>query len=214
MFEQCDDGNLENGDGCNSGCQWEFCGDGTAQPGAPIRLADPESGEILPPENVELTEECDGEGVDDAGVSCVACRRVLPCDECRRARCGGWLEFEGVSFDNDCGGNCEAAADAMAQCFEATECYIYDLDSPDDLELISMTPCLCGDLDAITCTSGATPNVCEDQIMVAFGVDSIINVLFDWDLPTRAGHRVIKYYDCIRGAEGCAEECNYPTWEE
>ncbi|HLC95607.1 MAG TPA: myxococcus cysteine-rich repeat containing protein, partial [Patescibacteria group bacterium] len=27
--EQCDDGNVENGDGCNAQCRTEFCGDGT-----------------------------------------------------------------------------------------------------------------------------------------------------------------------------------------
>ncbi len=31
--EQCDDGNLVNGDGCNSNCQREYCGDAIIQPG-------------------------------------------------------------------------------------------------------------------------------------------------------------------------------------
>jgi cysteine-rich repeat protein len=29
--EQCDDGNLDDGDGCNAACFWEYCGDGVVQ---------------------------------------------------------------------------------------------------------------------------------------------------------------------------------------
>src|SRR5687767_8111962 len=40
-FEQCDDGNATSGDACSSSCRWEYCGNGTLDPGGtPVEVCD------------------------------------------------------------------------------------------------------------------------------------------------------------------------------
>ncbi|MCG8424453.1 MAG: DUF4215 domain-containing protein, partial [Proteobacteria bacterium] len=45
LAEQCDDGNVINGDGCSDICTFENCGDGTTQPGEVCDDGNEESGD-------------------------------------------------------------------------------------------------------------------------------------------------------------------------
>ena len=74
LGEECDDGNTNNGDGCNSSCMIEFCGDGSVQVG--------------------LGEECDdGNNINEDGCSAICTIEAPPTCGCVGATqtfvCGG-----------------------------------------------------------------------------------------------------------------------------
>lgn len=53
FLEECDDGNIEGGDGCSSYCLWEECGNGV----------------------VDVNEECDDGNVDDGDLCSSSCQK-------------------------------------------------------------------------------------------------------------------------------------------
>ncbi len=73
--EECDDGNLVDGDGCNAQCLNEFCGDGVWQEG--------------------LQEECDGEDLPEGSPEGAACNA-----QCVLEYCGDGV----VNGEEDCDG--------------------------------------------------------------------------------------------------------------
>ncbi len=76
--EDCDDGNLVNGDGCSSICEVELCGDGVVDPGEAC-----DDGNVTAGDGCSATctvEEC-GNGVVDAGEACDD-GNVTPGDGC------------------------------------------------------------------------------------------------------------------------------------
>ncbi len=83
--EECDDGNLVSGDGCNNLCEDEFCGDGITQPGL---------GEQCDDGNVANGDGCDefcqtelpecGDGNLDFGEACDD-GNIIACDGCSAA---------------------------------------------------------------------------------------------------------------------------------
>jgi cysteine-rich repeat protein len=80
--EECDDGNLDNGDGCNVSCMWEFCGDGTY---------DADGGDNIV--GTEDDEKCDsGWGNNDTVAD--ACRT-----DCTNFRCGDSVVDSGEQCD-------------------------------------------------------------------------------------------------------------------
>ncbi len=74
-YEQCDDGNTEDGDGCTSNCELEWCGNGVLDPGEACDDGNTEAGDGCSPRCdeevcgngwVDPGEECD-DGVNDGG---------------------------------------------------------------------------------------------------------------------------------------------------
>ena len=67
-LEQCDDGNTDPNDGCNSACDDEFCGDGVVQPGESC-----DDGNLTSGDGCDLLcqsePEC-GNGIVEAGEAC------------------------------------------------------------------------------------------------------------------------------------------------
>jgi cysteine-rich repeat protein len=86
-FEQCDDGNFVSGDGCNSECVIEFCGDGI------VNNADPVLGE---------SEKCD-DGNSINTDSCV---------NCNTASCGDGYLYTGFEECDEGSQNSNTASDA------------------------------------------------------------------------------------------------------
>jgi cysteine-rich repeat protein len=142
--EECDDGNNENGDGCNAACVQEFCGDGIVQP---------ELGEFCDDED-GLCIDCRypmvgcGDGVIGPDEECDGDMGIMPGQQCSMdcqivASCGNGI-VEGME-DCDDGpegsATCTAACEATAQ--NNTACQ----------ECITVIP-LVGPYDAEQCPSG------------------------------------------------------------
>ena len=101
--EMCDDGNIENGDGCSSICLSEDCGDGVVQDG----------------------EDCDNGSIcsTDANRGCInnlGCGVQLECEENEEnvKTCGGTLEGDPCLSAFDCSffGTCNYNTDANTSC--------------------------------------------------------------------------------------------------
>ncbi len=83
--EECDDGNLVGGDGCDAECLCEFCGDGILNNGTVVAECGLQSG---------IVEECDdGVGNDDSAAD--ACRT-----DCTLAHCGDGVTDTGETCDD------------------------------------------------------------------------------------------------------------------
>lgn len=98
--EQCDDGNIISGDGCNALCQEEFCGDGTVQE---PELCD--DGNVVNGDgcNALCQEEFCGDGVRQPGEQCDDGNVVNGdgCnDSCKMEFCGDGIVQPGEQCDD------------------------------------------------------------------------------------------------------------------
>lgn len=135
-FEECDDGNLDNGDGCDQNCFLEACGNYLRQ-----------EGEACDDGNVENGDGCDsqclpeytcGDGIihpkfeqcepPDTGPVCTvpeadADPSQCGCDEtCLRKVCGNNIVQEGEECDPPNGGSCDDACQRNVD--QCTECLL------------------------------------------------------------------------------------------
>jgi cysteine-rich repeat protein len=116
LGEQCDDGNTTSGDGCDSGCQNEGCGDGVVQPGLGEQCDDGNTvsgdgcssscqNEICGDGVVTGTEQCD-DGNSNNNDACLS--------TCMNASCGDGYQWSGVEQCDD--GNTTPGDGCNASC--------------------------------------------------------------------------------------------------
>ncbi|MEE2674405.1 MAG: DUF4215 domain-containing protein [Myxococcota bacterium] len=180
--EQCDDGNMTAGDGCNATCQDEFCGDSVVQTGLGEQCDD---GNTTPGDNCSATcqNEVCGNSFVDPGEDCDDGGESVTCDSnCTAAVCGDTTvnTTAGETCDDGgesvtCDSNCTAATcgdgttntSAGETCDDAGESATCDS---------NCTAAVCGDTtvnttagetcddagESVTCDSNCTAATCGD----------------------------------------------------
>jgi len=189
--EECDDGNVIDGDGCSAICRLPGCGDGILDEGEECDDGDRNSDERANACRTDCTEAFCGDGVEDRDEECDDGNGIED-DGCTNActlpACGDGVVQSGEECDdgNDipddgCSTSCRlpGCGDGVTQPERGEEC---DDGDEDDSDL---------------CLSDCTAASCGDGIVQMSEIGDTCNVLLAWDVSAGA--------DTVRGyltAEG------------
>ncbi|MDX2090501.1 MAG: DUF4215 domain-containing protein [Kofleriaceae bacterium] len=155
--EQCDDGNIHEGDGCSPNCKREECGNSIQDPGEVCDDGNTESGDGCAGD-CESEEDC-GNGVVDVGEDCDDMNddNTDACVRCKDAACGDGFKRTGFEeCDGDNMGNPNVDGDSCSASCQLEGCHNGRLDPGeecDDMNLDNTDACVfeckdarCGDL--------------------------------------------------------------------
>jgi cysteine-rich repeat protein len=154
--EQCDDGNIHEGDGCSPNCKREECGNNIQDPGEVCDDGNTASGDGCAGD-CGSEEEC-GNGVVDVGEDCDDMNNdnTDACVMCQNAMCGDGYKRAGFEeCDGDNQGNPDVAGDNCSSSCQLEGCHNGRLDPGeecDDMNLDNADACVlecknarCGD---------------------------------------------------------------------
>lgn len=201
--EECDDGNVRDGDGCNASCKREWCGDGIWQPNLAVTPLEPPVGGQPAPTG---KEECDdGNAATEDGCT-PGCKREVGCEECADLRCGDlWTTCDEFDSSISCLQNCsDVAMETMRECILETECAV----TTGALDGLSVLGCYCpAGLNALDC-SNWDPNYpplagpCYAEFTACYSNKATCgrakppNVMFDLVDTASPGGVVLNWYQC------------------
>ncbi len=186
--EECDDGNIVNGDGCSSTCTDEFCGDGVTDPDGPDNA--PGGGDD---EQCDDGNNANGDGCDEF------CQTELP-------ECGdGNLDLGEACDDGNviaCDG-CSAACQLEA-CGDGQLC-----NPPEECEDGNV-------VNGDGCSSTCTTEFCGDNFLDADGPNNIPGdgddeECDDGNNAPNDGCGATCQFECGDGIINPGEECNEPS---
>lgn len=150
--EQCDDGNIHEGDGCSPTCKREECGNSIQDPGEVCDDGNTDSGDGCAGD-CESEEDC-GNGVTDVGEDCDDMNddNTDACVKCKNASCGDGYKRTGFEeCDGDNAGNPDAVGDNCSSSCQLEGCHNGRLDPGeecDDMNLDNTDACVLDCLDA------------------------------------------------------------------
>lgn len=142
-FEQCDDGNTDETDGCNNLCRFTRCGDGIVQPNwadnDPVTIPDNETCD-------EWSNPLDPDGVYN-GMPWGSCDT-----NCQQIICGDWVRQDGEQCDDwtTCANGVLCTGDDFCASFDAN---------------VQFGDVVCMRRDNDSCKNDCTFNVCWDWIV-------------------------------------------------